>query len=276
MPELPDITKPASDVAGGVKGSLKRMMAFAKKRPAIVALMVGGVVVLVWAMRRSGGFGRGAARGEGDPLLELGASGVPIEEDLGGFLPGAYPAPVPYYEPIPYPDFEPYFDPYYAPGPAYQDIDYGASQAMAGTLSPFNALLVEAVLTGQDVFAPIAFGPEPGFQVTKRQVDPRRVIEGSAFSGAYGAGDLSGIGLIAPGEPRKGTRYAATEEISKWKQAAATLRNPVPRATSIFRRRPLPPGSTTVPKLTPKPTGTQVPKPGEVPRGLRLMRNVPI
>ncbi len=171
LPNLPNPTKPASDVAKGMKGSFKRLAAFAKKRPAIVALMVGAVVLVVWAIRRRGGLGAGAAPrrlGEEDPLLELGADGTPIQEDLGGFIPGVYPAPLPYYEPYPSPGY----DPYYAPSPAYQDIEYGTAGAVQSSLSDTGLLDFLKLARGEEsaIEAPVAYGPESGFKAKLRTV----------------------------------------------------------------------------------------------------------
>ncbi len=264
LPNLPNPTKPADGVAKGMKGSFKRLAAFAKKRPAIVALMVGAVVLVVWAIRRRGGFGTGAAErrlGEEDPLLELGASGVPIEEDLGGFIPGVFPAPMPYYEPSPYPG--------YTPSPAYQDIEYGAAGAVQSSLSDTGLLdfLRLAREAESGIEAPVAYGPESGF-ISKLRTVPYEELFKLIPGGTY---DRPGSYLVAPGEYRLG--QSAIEDLARVRAFAPTLTAPKTEPRQVFstiRQR----AAAVLPKLAPSPTGT--PTSGAKPRALQIQSNIPV
>ncbi len=249
LPNLPNPIKPAADVAKGMKGSFKRLAAFAKKRPAIVALMVGAVVLVVWAIRRRGGLGTGATRAaEEDPLLELGAEG-----DLGGLVPGAYPAPVPYYEP--FPSYEP--TPYYNPYPTYQEeVAYGTQAGTSKTYSP-GVLRLERVAQeakrDPTISGPIGYGYGLSSWWSAKKVGSTAGTKSSEIQ--YGA-------------PTKTSQiqYGALRDLAGLRATAPTVRKLTTtggrRVFSSIRQR----AAEVVPRLAPKPTGTQVPRPGQIPR----------
>jgi hypothetical protein len=96
--QMPDLG--VGRATSGVKASFERIMAWAKKNPALVVAIIAGVVILALLMKRKQPAGRVAKprEGNGDPLGGIGAGvpgpeGVPEAEEVGLPIPTTPPAP---------------------------------------------------------------------------------------------------------------------------------------------------------------------------------------
>lgn len=223
MPELPDL----GGAGKSAKQSVKRLVAWAKKHPALAVGAVGAAVGLGYLAYR-------ANKDSGDTYVE----GVPMsEEDVLGSLAGGV---------LPEEGEEEPFE--YAPLSPIPEVDYAPYYP---ALPTEGALPYDYAFTGDEVYAPVSAYGTPADETptaTLRQLYAEKAAEFEAAAPSYEQpvrGQLAEVArlyglasIYATGPDEK--PMTASEWTSKWEAQRVDLKSPSTATRSSLRDQELP------------------------------------